>query len=529
MPTTVIMKTSRPDGAGGTYKQGSTYTLADDLAAYFLSIGAAKRTSTRSEQTGAAISGNAAGQFPSAPALSSQVPVTASTSSDGGVELWGGQRRIPTPASGGSKGPIVVLGGPTLQASDVTVVSGSGNITKITRRGLPCLQIDIPAGASNCQISINGGVNALYGGDIYVAMEGNYRTGLLKLEAYQAPGATIATNYTFQGNLSFVAPVKDTWQDQGGIYTWRSGRKNISVTGSIAYPFVVGSNKLIITPQAGQAATMYLYAVGYGQPKKGRLIVMADDGEKSWFALGAPLWNAAGIPTTAMIIPSGLNVGYGSDAQVSSYIDAGNCVGPHGPNLSSYAGNLITNYATAAEAVSDIDSALSAIYKKGWYTPGADMIYAWPQGAFARSFGDVELLDAAYQYGIRLARCSSVINPLVQFVSEGASRLNRLALPYTTHGWAGTTAAQAANDTAIATAIENAATYGTDVFLTYHQIVPDSTPDGSMNTIKCKVSSVQTHIAAATAQVAAGKLDVMTLGQLARDIASVPSYWGQLG
>ena len=43
MPTTVIMKTSRPDGAGGTYKQGSTYTIADDLAAYFLSIGAAKR------------------------------------------------------------------------------------------------------------------------------------------------------------------------------------------------------------------------------------------------------------------------------------------------------------------------------------------------------------------------------------------------------------------------------------------------------------------------------------------------------
>ena len=77
MPTTVIMQTSRPDGAGGTYKKGSTYTLADDLAAYFLSIGAAKRTSTRSEQTGAAISGNAAGQFPSAPALSSQVPVTA--------------------------------------------------------------------------------------------------------------------------------------------------------------------------------------------------------------------------------------------------------------------------------------------------------------------------------------------------------------------------------------------------------------------------------------------------------------------
>ena len=103
MPITVIMKTSRPDGAGGTYKQGSTHTLADDLAAYFLSIGAAKRTSTRSEQTGAAVSSNAAGQFPSAPALSSQVPVTASTSSSGVLELWAASEQVT--AGGGGISP----------------------------------------------------------------------------------------------------------------------------------------------------------------------------------------------------------------------------------------------------------------------------------------------------------------------------------------------------------------------------------------------------------------------------------------
>ena len=461
--------------------------------------------------------------------LEGKVPVMAEITSSGVIEIWGSRRRIPTSAKGGSKGPVPVLGGPTLQASDVTVVAGSGTVAKITRRGLPCLQIDIPAGAANCQISINGGVNALYGGDVYVAMEGNYNTGLLKLEVYHAPGATVATNYTFQGNLSFVAPVKDTWQDQGGIYTWRSGRKNISVTGTINYPFVVGSNKLVITPQAGQAATMYLYAVGYGQPKKGRVVVMADDGEKSWFTLGAPIFNSRGIPTTAMIIPSGLNVGYANDAQVSAYIDAGNCVGGHGPNLSSYAGNLITNYATVAEAIADIDSAFNAIHKKGWYTPGADLIYAWPQGEFAKLFGDVELLDAVYQYGIRLSRCSSVINPLVQFLTEGATRLNRLALPYTTHGWAGTTAGQVANVTAMTDAVLNAATYGTDLFPTFHQIVPDATPDGSMNTIKCRVSDVMTVADAIKAQVDAGKMEVTTLGQLAHDLTSVPSFWGQLG
>ena len=91
MAITVIMQDSRPDGAGGTYKKGSTYSLPDPLATYFLDIGLAKRTSTRSEQTGAAISGNAAGQFPSAPALSSQVPVTASITSSGGVGILNGE------------------------------------------------------------------------------------------------------------------------------------------------------------------------------------------------------------------------------------------------------------------------------------------------------------------------------------------------------------------------------------------------------------------------------------------------------
>ncbi len=452
------------------------------------------------------------------------------TSPDGVIAVWGGSKRIPTPGSGGSKGPVPVLGGPTLAASDVTVVGGSGTVTKITRRGLPCLQIDIPAGAVNCQISINGGVGALFGGDVYVAMEGGFQTGLLKVEAYHAPGATIATNYTLQGNLTFSAtPSVNNWQDQGGIYTWRSGRKQIAITGTITYPFVVGANKLTITPQSGQAATMYLYAVGYGQPRKGRVIVIADDGEASWFKLGAPIFNALGIPTTAMIIPSGLNIGYGTDAHVSAYIDAGNCVGPHGPNLSSYAGNLISNYGTAAEAIYDIDSALNAMYQKGWYTPGADLIYAWPQGEFARTFGDLELLEAAYKYGIRLARCSSVINPLLQFVTEGASRLNRLALPYTTHGWAGSTAGQVANTTANVDAINNAATYGTDVFMTYHQIVLDSTADGAMNTIKNRVSDVQTVATAIKAQIDAGKMEATTLGRLALDVASVPSFWGSLG
>ena len=86
MAITVIMQDSRPDGAGGTYKKGSTYSLPDPLATYFLDIGLAKRTSARSEQTGATVTGDSAGRFPSAPSQDKSVPLTATISS-GGVDI----------------------------------------------------------------------------------------------------------------------------------------------------------------------------------------------------------------------------------------------------------------------------------------------------------------------------------------------------------------------------------------------------------------------------------------------------------
>jgi len=85
MAITVIMQDSRPDGAGGTYKKGSTYSLPDTLATYFIDIGLAKRTSTRSEQTGLQITGDSAGRFPSAPAQDAEDVLKVRRSSDGGV------------------------------------------------------------------------------------------------------------------------------------------------------------------------------------------------------------------------------------------------------------------------------------------------------------------------------------------------------------------------------------------------------------------------------------------------------------
>ena len=82
MTTRVIMNTSRPNGSGGTYKAGVEYDLADDLAELWRGQGICRRTSVRSEQTGAVVSATA-GNFPDAPGQSQDLPLTVRNSAQG--------------------------------------------------------------------------------------------------------------------------------------------------------------------------------------------------------------------------------------------------------------------------------------------------------------------------------------------------------------------------------------------------------------------------------------------------------------
>lgn len=85
MTTRVIMNTSRPNGSGGTYKAGVEYDLADDLAELWRGQGICRRTSVRSEQTGAVVSATA-GNFPDAPGQSQDLPLTVRQSGEGVVK-----------------------------------------------------------------------------------------------------------------------------------------------------------------------------------------------------------------------------------------------------------------------------------------------------------------------------------------------------------------------------------------------------------------------------------------------------------
>lgn len=88
MPKTLTMIDPRPNGSGGQYERGQTYTLADDLADYFLSIGVARYPTLQQTQVLAdrdpatgEVSTIGTGRDPLG------APVVAVTSPGGGVTL----------------------------------------------------------------------------------------------------------------------------------------------------------------------------------------------------------------------------------------------------------------------------------------------------------------------------------------------------------------------------------------------------------------------------------------------------------
>lgn len=88
MPKTLTMIDPRPNGSGGQYERGQTYTLADDLADYFLSIGVARYPTLQQTQVLAdrdpatgEVSTIGTGRDPLG------APVVAVTSPGGGVEF----------------------------------------------------------------------------------------------------------------------------------------------------------------------------------------------------------------------------------------------------------------------------------------------------------------------------------------------------------------------------------------------------------------------------------------------------------
>lgn len=467
------------------------------------------------------------------------VPVMATTTSSVGVVLPvsdAGRLIVPSPLRQISigrqfakKAPIVIWGGESMTLSQVTALQGSPTMTIETYNGKKCLKVVTAAGVVT-DIQFSGMTGKSFDGEIYLAMEGGLHTGAQSMAFYSTPDAAYTTNYAF-GSFGNFQPIGiNDFRDAGGIWTARIGRSQQAITGSITYPFIVGTSKLRITPKTGEVATLRIFLAGFAPVQsKARFCVISDDGDASWLTVGAMECGKRGIPSTLSLIASEIGTSYtGTLEQMRAYVHQfGNAIVAHGPNIGGVAGNIITNYPSNIPGrIADMNISRDSIFANGMDVPGADLCYVFPQGAYQDAALNPSTLDAMLAAGFTTGRVSTNHVATAYFNWDSLARYNRLTLPYCAPSGSTNAGTNAANVSAVRTSITNAISQASDLSVTFHVIVPDSTPDAAMKSTSCRYTDFVNILNDMQAAVAAGTAEFVTLPQIA--LSGMSSPWATL-
>lgn len=440
----------------------------------------------------------------------------------------GGRMLGITSGQGLGRAPIIGVGGSGLVAGDVAIVTGSPTVT-IEPGPTGQMAIKVVTGVgTNAEIKFPGLIGAMAGGDAFLTVDGSYSTSNVdNITCYVSQDATgYAKGWANTIQYGFTAPVNNP-KEQGSANSYFFKRANNSNFGSPTYPAYVADMKLRITPRAALAATVYIYAFGFADRfPKGRICVVWDDGYDSMFKLGYDSFASRGIKQTLSVIGSSQGTAGASNInQLRSFIGAGNALVTHGPWPNAGAGNLLTAYPGStnpvSDAVADMVQNRNYLADNGLLVPGADVCYVWPQGVFQQAGGDLAILDAAIAAGFTFGRSAST--SAYAWRADALPKYNRLATPIIGHTWAGTTATEATNITAIGTSISGLSTDRSDAMLMLHRVQPTTTADGSMSSIGIRHGDLETIAAAIKTGIDAGTLESVTMADLALSSRNV---WG---
>lgn len=424
--------------------------------------------------------------------------------------------------------PVPMLSDSGLTVGGVTLIAGTPSLSVVTMpNGRTALRVACNTG-ENTEMQFTGLAGALFSGEMFVQAEGcTYSNGVSQSLMYASPDANRATNFVGAGWSGWSAPLNTPLEPCQGVLTERLAKADWGVTGSITYPFQTNYVAFRIIPRAGYAPVVYIYGIGFShQPAAGRICVTVDDGYESWFKLGQPIMQARKIPVTMGVIPANMDKGAENArwAHLRALVNAGGAVVAHGPNVEGGAGSLFTAFSDTASRVADMVAATQQIAAQGLATPGYDLCYVWPQGAWQSAGADSALLDAALAAGYTTGRGATAYTS-GGWSADSLSKYQHLTMPTIGHGWAGTTAAEATNISGIVTAINNAAAQGSDVILMLHRVQPTATADGAMSSIGIRVSDLTTIADAIVAKVTAGTLTAARLTDLA--VGRVGNFWQQ--
>ena len=442
--------------------------------------------------------------------------------------LVGPDGRVLVSSRRGVRAPLPGVGGAGFSLADVSAVAGAPTLSMVTgAAGMPALRVQ---GAVNAviEISFPGMTNTMTGGDAYLLLDGSQTRGnLATASSYVSQDAAgYAKGWVCNISYGYPAPLNNPYEQGGPVTYWfrRAANQNF---GAPTYPAFVADHKLRLTPTAGGAIDVLIYAYGFADRRpKGRIAVVYDDGYDSMMKLGYDSFASRGIPLTLGLIGSVVGqAGNCNINQLRAFINAGNAIVAHGPWPNSGQGNLFTAYPgnsqPARTAVADMIQNRDYIAAQGLMVEGADRCYVWPQGVWQQVANNTELLDLALAAGFTLGRSAT---PTDFLNLDAASKYNRLCAPIIGHTWAGTSALEATNIANIQTTIGNVATNRADAFLMLHRVLPTTTNDAGMGAggnITIRHGDLETLAATIKTQVDAGTLEAVTMAQMASAPQSV--------
>lgn len=330
-----------------------------------------------------------------------------------------------------------------------------------------------------------------------------------------------STASEFWGMQNLLASSQNNGDRTGGsqIRTFNTSHRVAQGSPSSADSFSLVDARIVFPSQAN-GYDMWIFNVGFGQPRKGRICITWDDGRMSSLTLGVPVFNALGIKKQTLgLIQNrvGLNANSVTLGQCKAFINAGGSIVPHSP----HSPNIVDQFpGDPAGAVAAIVQNINYIKTLGLATPRFDKCFIYPQGKYQESAFDTSYIEAMRSIGIDIARISFMQQIRQQRNLDSHSRLGRLACTTIGHEYSSTD--EAANIAAVIQRISEVSDLGLDCFLMLHSVVPangqETDPyDISVPNLKLIAQAIKTNIDV-------GKLEAVTMPELVID---GDNYWNQ--
>lgn len=407
----------------------------------------------------------------------------------------------------------------TISAADISVISGNVVLEYgLAPNGMPGVKCTF---SNSSAIKFTKATGQFFSGEAQVVMLGGKNTFVdsITMRVYQ----NFASNQQFFRQTTFATNPVSNYREQGGAFTVHNTALGFGSSGTPSATFTIDDMRMTLAPTAGQTGVLWIFGFSTTFAKrKSRVCVMFDDGYDSLITLGVSPFASRGIPTTVAVVPSGVDLGlagYATLPQLKSYVGQGNAIVAHD------VGNLTTDFQTVADAIASAKSTIEWVALRGLNVPYYSECYVWPAAASQATTGQLDYLDGLLSLGVNIARGANPIGANAQQGIGGLTKYNRLVMPIIGHTWAGTTAAESTNISNIVSTINSISTNGgIDVFLMFHKVVPDSTPDGSM-ALSIRVSDLNTLAAALKTNIDNGLLEAVTMPQLA---ASNDTFWNRI-